>query len=1031
MTSAPDQATGALTLLLERLRGLTYRRSGVSLALWGEAGVGKSFTARRLLADLPLKSVSVHATAPLPALLLALPRPQKLPAWLAHALDKLQADPQSEVSSPELLLTGLLSASAPFVLHAEDWHEADTERKAFWVEVGAAVQCSRGVGLLITSRTPLPEPFEVVQWQPLGRAESDALLTSQVSAPLPAPALEWIYAHAAGNPLFTLEYFRFLAQRGFAWNDGQQWRWRTPDSKVVPATIEAILERRLLEIGGKPTVRDALDALAFLPAGVPEEVVQAVAGLSEADWQAALAELAQQHLVKAGQWAHPLYREVTLHALPVTRRRELARRVQQVQTDPLLAVQYVQQAGLSAAETFKVYQQAASVARGEQMRAQLLTAALPFAPPEQWASLALEAAQTLNYYDSQQAINLTRQVLERNPDLHEATYLLARMLAQYQQDDRALEVLATLPPADQQSLRGLEAQIEVLGYLGRRPELLALFAEYEQTVPFGMQAIKWVIGMLSALHQWDRAEALIPVALARGDPTTWEYAHFHNGMGLMYQYKNDFEKADYYFRLTCELIESRFEGRRLYVVLGNCAITSRHLGQMEEAEKAAWRAYQLAQETGDPLNAARAGLRLLDCALGRGNYSSAEEQGLQSCLVYDALPESLESAEAHGLLSEVYCNWGLPINRFLALKHAHEALRQGRVMGVPDFLSNGLHWAALAEAQYGKPAQALKLAEEGLQVAQAYGNPTNWANAHWAMAEAQAVLGNIPLALEHFQQSMTASREMGSEELAQLQGLRADIISGNVAGIQQRQHWFQERGLGNGMQQAARALAALTDMPPTSNPPVALTWQVQALGPLTVSGPDGAQPVRGSQRQKLLLLLLEARVAGRGSVSRLDLIDALYPDLDETAALASLKTNVFKTRKAHAEQLIQTTSDGYALGVGSDLEVFLAGGDLSLWRGAYAGLAHDLPAGVQESLHLALLRRVQEQVGDPPAEAVRLGALLHESEPYSLPALRLYCQALHRAGQPQMLSKVYERARATYAQMGEALPTDWAQLPAN
>jgi hypothetical protein len=53
-----------LTPLLTRLKSVVTKRVGLALGLWGEAGIGKSYTVQRLLAAVTCQSFSVHATVP-------------------------------------------------------------------------------------------------------------------------------------------------------------------------------------------------------------------------------------------------------------------------------------------------------------------------------------------------------------------------------------------------------------------------------------------------------------------------------------------------------------------------------------------------------------------------------------------------------------------------------------------------------------------------------------------------------------------------------------------------------------------------------------------------------------------------------------------------------------------------------------------------------------------------------------------------------------------------------------------------------
>ena len=197
--------------------------------------------------------------------------------------------------------------------------------------------------------------------------------------------------------------------------------------------------------------------------------------------------------------------------------------------------------------------------------------------------------------------------------------------------------------------------------------------------------------------------------------------------------------------------------------------------------------------------------------------------------------------------------------------------------------------------------------------------------------------------------------------------------------------------------------------------------------------------MRGRRRQELLALLAEARLAGRAEVSRLDLLDALYPDTSETQAKgeaqmnAALRDLVHQVRAEYGPGLILTTAGGHALGeVLLDAEEFLADGDTRRWRGPYlAGLdLAGLEAGgaARDALYLALRARAEALLDSDPAEVARVGLLMLEADPYDLESLRLTLNALRANRNHRSLGRVYAQARARLAEVGEALPEGWSDF---
>ena len=66
---------------MQRLNPVVSKRLGVVLGVYGEPGIGKSWTLQQVLAGLVCRHLSVHATLSDSDLAAALPKPKKLPAW--------------------------------------------------------------------------------------------------------------------------------------------------------------------------------------------------------------------------------------------------------------------------------------------------------------------------------------------------------------------------------------------------------------------------------------------------------------------------------------------------------------------------------------------------------------------------------------------------------------------------------------------------------------------------------------------------------------------------------------------------------------------------------------------------------------------------------------------------------------------------------------------------------------------------------------------------------------------------------------
>ncbi len=220
---------------------------------------------------------------------------------------------------------------------------------------------------------------------------------------------------------------------------------------------------------------------------------------------------------------------------------------------------------------------------------------------------------------------------------------------------------------------------------------------------------------------------------------------------------------------------------------------------------------------------------------------------------------------------------------------------------------------------------------------------------------------------------------------------------------------------------AAVALRYFPD-PREAAPPAPLEHRLEVLGTLRFDG----QPFSGRIRKgrELLALLLEARLLGRGGVSQLDLIDRLYPELEEEKAVAALKQLVYRLRSALGNTLILRSSAGYALGpVASDAEEFLHGGDLGLWQGPFLpDLDEALAPDAREVLYQNLRARAAEGLQAHPEASLRAARILLEADPYDEAALALALLAQQALGHRKGMHELYRHSRERFLEVGERLP---------
>lgn len=115
-----------------------------------------------------------------------------------------------------------------------------------------------------------------------GQAPDDALVQHLVEA-------------TEGNPLYTLQTVRALADDGKLVHDGQRWVFRGVDGPTVPTPVRDLLERRLDRL--VDDTRDILRTAALIGTSFDAVLLLDVAGQSEALVTDALDEAAEAHLV--------------------------------------------------------------------------------------------------------------------------------------------------------------------------------------------------------------------------------------------------------------------------------------------------------------------------------------------------------------------------------------------------------------------------------------------------------------------------------------------------------------------------------------------------------------------------------------------------------------------------------------------------------------------------------------------------------------------------------------------------------------
>lgn len=1044
------------TKLIGQLKTLPLKREGLALGLWGEPGIGKSYTVRKLLREASCRSLSFHATTPLSELALALPPSSKLPTWAESLLRRLERGEHVESEKTASALSAILGGLAPVILHLEDLHEASPERLELVGKLAAMVRRSKGAALLVTSRVAPPEPFAAFRLEPLDTASVRRLLEGETGAPLPAEALEWIYTRAAGNPLFTLEFFRHLARRGFLWNDGKKWRWRPPPGTDVPLTVEALIERLIGDAAAEPETGAAISARAILPAEVADALWAEVAGLSRERLEAANLELQRRGLMLGKSFTHPLFREVTLNLMSPGERRGLAQRALEAlqEGDPQAAAAYVEAAGLAPGEALGLLLRAADQARqagNEVQAARWMARAVEYAQGEERGRMALEAAEVLQHHDLPEAARLVKLALPTPAATPETVRFYAHLLARQGRVPDLEALLGELPPRLREAVDFPALAVSTYNIGGDNVRALETWeAHPELQRDPSPELLRAVAGSALATGQTEKAQALVrqglanPAALA--NPTL--RCEFLSIQALIHYHRGEYAAAESTLAEVLEILAPLDMPRLRGTALVNRAAFLRMLGRYDEMSRCLQEAVQIRREAGDPKAYAFALAALAEVLIEQGRYEAAEEALNEAIATLELYGPSRFLAATHSMANLLYRSQDTPIAKLLALKHAERALGYARQMGNPRLLREVLLDAAFAQARAGYPERALALTAEAEGLAEAAGNSphdrfqTLWARGLALCAtrpspgkdstdqpEAFVSPGSGVAALEALQQALELSRELSLGMDEHKVGLELDRLRGDLESARHRLEWFAERGLVNGVNLAHRLFPQLAQparsIPSGLEPPPDAS-RLEVLGPLQFSG----EPLRGRKRQELLALLLEARLAGKGEVGKLELLDSLYPGEDEEKAASSLKELIRTVRSTLGAAAIATTPSGYALGttIASDLEEFLRTGDTGLWRGVYLEGLASFYETVRESVHLALRSRAEALLEPDPKEAARLGRILLEADPYDLEALRLTLEALRRLHNHKSLNRLYEEAKARMLEVGERLPASWAEF---
>jgi tetratricopeptide (TPR) repeat protein len=1018
----------------KRLTGLIMKRPGLALGLWGEPGIGKTHTALALLRGTPCQTKTVHATQALEKILLQLPRPKKLTLWLEKILERLLRGETLEIGILNQALVGLLAANAPIVLHVEDLHEANPERLEFWQQLAQSVTRTRGVGLIVTSRAQAPENFEDIRLSALTREESDALLEAEVSAKLPSEALSWLFERSAGNPLFTLEFFRLLARQGSLWNDGKRWRFRKPMSENMPVTVEALIEQTVTRAMTDMTLRDVIHAKAMLGREVATTLWAAVAGLKIDTFDTAISQLECEGLITSGEFAHPLYGEVIAQNISKEERKLRAQRaIKEYESIPEAILKFIDDVNLGSVEAIILLKTAAKKAKDKKntlLEGKLLAKAIFYAQGDEKGDLALQAAILLRQVDEATSLELSKQATMFLSDNIKAIYTHADLLARQGNAKEAQNLLDQMPKEEKDSLRWLENVI-ITKALTRDPksviEIWNLHPNLHTKFPFPV--LTKVAMALIRVRETQEALALVHSVLERDNLKPQEQDELRFVAGVCYQHLDDFEKAEGMFRESISFLRSEKLNQRLLTVLNSYSFLLGETNQHQEALSASYEALEIAESIGNTIYRAYSQYILGNLLTILGDYSKAEEFLTESYDVLSHVTPMGAFVDCQMYLCDLYKDWSLPYSLLLIHKYATSACISAESIGQPHYINATYLNLASSKSLNGESEKGLYFSSKALEYFINHGQLWDIREARYIHSQCLKVSGRWDEALMGFREAQKVAIQMGGLYKLQLIELEIDHLNNDLKSARGRLKWFEEHGLMNGVNIAHRYFPELKTE--SHHTPLTLSSEfvphLEVLGAMQTKLESQTTPVRGRKRQELLALLLEARISGRGEVSKLELVDKLYPDTDEIQANAGLRDVIYQLRSSLGESTLMTTMNGYALGsLKTDVETFLETGNTQLWRGVYLeGLTLETSDTVRESLYLALRTRAEAVLETDPNEVTRVGRLLCEADPYDLEALRLTVTGLRALQNHRSLTRFYNSARTRFLEIGEMLPARW------
>ncbi len=1019
--------------LSRHLNAVVLKTPGQLIGLWGEAGVGKSFLLESLLGQILCKHLIVRSSMSIAEIAGALSRPANLPAWAKTQLNQLERGQTLDAQALEDTLAVTLSGLAPFVLVFEDAHDTNPERLELILKLSRVVPRLKGVALLVSSRNELPAAFRSYRLEALDRNASDALLEAQAKASLPREGLDWVYARAQGNALFTIEFWRYLLRQGAFWSDSERWQWRKPNDDFVPVSIEALILELLEHQMDAPT-RAALEAKALLEQPeltVSEQIWASVADVSVSQLLKSRSQLETTSLLHAGHFAHPLFREVLTREIPAERWQLYAKRaVAALESEhPEQAAAFLKILKLEPDDAKRLLEaaQKSAESRGDRIAAaKWLARRVEFLDEPERSQNALAAARETSDFDLSGAEKLAKLATSGSPVNPKAVVFHAEILALLGQGQSAEVLLENLDGNAEVVVQRFQTLLFVKQIQGKYEEVIQTWnAHPELHGCLETRALSNVGFAYFNVAQLEKAECLLHQMFATKPNDAKSLYYTWNLQASIHMARGTYTDALKAYDTTIGFAHQMQSPRIVVQSLKNHSIVARYLGLFQDARNKLQEALNTCVQFGLTRNYSTIQDILSSILMKEGRFEEAEILLKQSEKVF-ALTDILTTRCTNHLdQAELYLEWqptsGIP----LALRHARAGLHLARETGSIYHLTRSLEFAVRAQALNKNPKMAMQLATE-LQVLVEKAPPER-TRSLYAMGFALEASGHIQEARVCYLDAQAAAMDKGDQEDSERVALEADRLTGDIQSARKRHAWFTEQGLLGDARVALRYFPnlATADVLSSFTPePSESSLRLNVLGLPQLERDGKAFLYRGKKRLELLCYLLEARIAGKNEVSAMELAEVFYPDDTDKEGKHTLRQQVYLIRANLGTQCIQSTTNGYALGeVSSDAELFLETGNTSLWRGAYLErVSEGWDGNVSECLVQALRSSFDSLRETHLNEAARVGEILLAMEPYDMTLLAQVLQAHRSGGLTKSASRIYKEAQKRFWDVGENLP---------